>query len=397
MNTLQQHLDDFSDLRLLSKTQLVVETQQARAATLKLLNAFVRNFPKDTAWRERFPWINPPLWEFGHIAWFQEYWLLRRTSEIPNDQDELYNSAEVSRETRWTMDALEANEVQRYLSNILDRSLIQLEQADPNDHESFYFFRLTLAHELMHIESLLWMAQSLGFDPEITDAKSPLYSKLSSMPSTLGSIRIPTQTVSVAATPGFHFDNEAPGHSWVIEAFEVDASMVSHGQYAAFVDAGGYHHDQFWCPEGLAWRQAQQAIQPAFWRVSGLGIERQWFGRWEAVLPSAPMLHLSLYEAQAYCRWAKRQLPSEAQWLAGTQAGMDWGAAWEWLSESHQPFPGFKPHAYREYSEPWFGNHQLLKGGSLLADRLMHHPHYRNFFKPSRLDVTTGFRTVHPL
>jgi ergothioneine biosynthesis protein EgtB len=370
------------------------EMQQARETTLSLLEAFTQNFPKDTAWRDQFPWINPPLWEFGHIAWFQEFWLLRQTAAPNPARDELYNSAEISRESRWTMDAVEAAEVQDDLLQAADRCEQLLYSVIDDETDNFYFFRLVLAHEHMHIESLLWVAQSLGFSPEATASNLPLYARLSEIQSNSGTISIPAQQISVTATPEFHFDNEAPGQFWLVEAFDIDAAPVSHGQYAAFVDAGGYLNAGYWSDGGKRWLSRLSKPQPMFWRVTAQGVERQWFGEWAPVQASSPMLHISYFEAEAYCRWAQRQLPSEAQWLAGAQADMIWGSAWEWLSDMHLPFPGFKPHAYREYSEPWFGNHRLLKGGSLLASRLLHHPHYRNFFMPNRVDVSTGFRTV---
>ena len=108
-------------------------------------------------------------------------------------------------------------------------------------------------------------------------------------------------------------------------------------------------------------------------------------------------MHINAHEAQAYCLWAGRRLPSAAQWehAARTQPGFDWGhSVWEWTSNAFAPYPGFKPGPYHAYSQPWFGNHRELRGGAFASHRRIHHPCYRNFFQPHRTDVFAGFRTV---
>jgi len=123
----------------------------------------------------------------------------------------------------------------------------------------------------------------------------------------------------------------------------------------------------------------------------------RWFDQWLPLDPASAALHLNAFEVQAYCLWAGRRLPSAAEWehAALTQPGFLWGhSVWEWTSDAFAPYPGFAPGPYREYSQPWFGNHRELRGGAFATHARMHHPRYRNFFQPHRSDVFAGFRTV---
>jgi iron(II)-dependent oxidoreductase len=158
-----------------------------------------------------------------------------------------------------------------------------------------------------------------------------------------------------------------------------------------------------------------------------------------------PTIHVNWYEADAYCRWAGRRLPSEAEWeaaataeptpdgsmLAGRKrrypwgddapsplrANLDWraggclpvhalphgdsafgcrqmiGNVWEWTSNDFLPYPGFEPGPYKEYSAPWFGTHKVLRGGCWATRASLIRANYRNFYTPDRRDVWAGFRT----
>ena len=108
-------------------------------------------------------------------------------------------------------------------------------------------------------------------------------------------------------------------------------------------------------------------------------------------------MHMSWWEAEAWCRWAGRRLPFEVEWeVAASQAarrGFAWGNVWEWTASSFQPYPGFAPGPYTDYSQPWFGTHKVLRGGSMATRARMKSVHYRNFYLPERDDVFCGFRS----
>jgi EgtB-related family protein len=119
------------------------------------------------------------------------------------------------------------------------------------------------------------------------------------------------------------------------------------------------------------------------------------FGTWLDLVPAAPASNLTCHEAEAWCAWAGRRLPTEEEWeyCATTQPDMQWGEVWEWTASPFAPYPGFTPHPYRDYSAPWFGSRRVLRGASTATHARMRHPRYRNFFTPERNDILAGFRS----
>jgi EgtB-related family protein len=130
------------------------------------------------------------------------------------------------------------------------------------------------------------------------------------------------------------------------------------------------------------------------------GAARLRFDRWQPLDLKGPAVHLSAFEADAWCRWAGRRLPSEAEWEcaamttpSSAQPSFQWGRVWDWTASAFEPFPGFEPHPYRDYSAPWFGTRRVLRGASAATSPRMAHPKYRNFFTPERDDIFAGFRS----
>jgi ergothioneine biosynthesis protein EgtB len=203
------------------------------------------------------------------------------------------------------------------------------------------------------------------------------------------------------AGEGFSFDNEGPRHEALLRPFRVSRSLVTNGDWLAFMDDGGYRRADLWMSEGWATVQAQRWEAPAYWHeVDGawhvFGLEGL-----RAVDVAEPALHVSWFEADAYARWAGGRLPLEAEWetvapAPGT-AGAGWyGAAWQWTSSPYTPYPGFAPAAgaVGEYNGKFMVNQQVLRGSSLATPPGHARRTYRNFFPASARWAFSGVRVA---
>jgi iron(II)-dependent oxidoreductase len=231
-------------------------------------------------------------------------------------------------------------------------------------------------HEEMHAEAACYMARTLGL------AIPPR--ALRADPAQIASdcvLDVPGQVFRLGYSgPGFAFDNELGAHEVSIEPFRIDAQPVSWPRFLAFAEAGGYEQRQWWGEAGWAWLRESK---------------RRPLHEAQAHPSAGAAMHLSAFEAQAWCRWAGRRLPTEAEWecAALTVPGFSWGQVWEWTASPFQPYPGFTPHPYRDYSAPWFASRTVLRGASAATSPTLAHPRYRNFFEPHRTDVFAGFRS----
>jgi iron(II)-dependent oxidoreductase len=259
---------------------------------------------------------------------------------------------------------------------------------------------------------------------------------------------VPGGTWRLGATnaDGFIFDNEKWAHPIELNAFRIARAPVTNSDYAAFVEAGGYRAREFWSAGGWTWRERERVERPVYWQPKSDGVWT-WrrYDRTEVLAPDAPVIFVNWHEAEAWCRWAKRRLPSEAEWeaaaigepnangsrLADVKRQWPWGDAtpshqhanldfafdgpadiaacprgdsafgcrqmvgnvWEWTASDFTPFPGFSPDPYSDYSQPWFGARKVLRGGAWATSARLARPTFRNFFPPDRNDVFAGFRT----
>ncbi|HVA38787.1 MAG TPA: selenoneine synthase SenA [Candidatus Dormibacteraeota bacterium] len=413
--------------------------REARGRTMALL-ADLPDELLTVPYREN---VNPLLWEAGHVGWFQEYWIARRfLGEAPLDpaNDALYDSAKVAHADRWHLPLPGRSGTTAYLERTLERALAGLGRR-PLGAGARYFHALALFHEDMHDEALLYTRQFLAYPP-------PAFARASGAPEQregmveplLGDAEIPGGEMRLGAAPGdgFAFDNEKWGHRVTVAPFRIARSAVRAGEYRRFVEGGGYRRRELWSADGWAWRVAHGAEHPIYWRRGAHGWERRLFDRWVAVRDMEPVVHVCWHEAQAYCRWAGRRLPTEAEWEfaasmtpdgekrrypwgdqlpTSAHANLDqrrgdviragelaagespWGCrqmignVWEWTAGAFEPYPGYVTDAYAEYSRPWFGTHKVLRGGAWTTRARLIRNTWRNFYLPHRADVAAGFRT----
>jgi iron(II)-dependent oxidoreductase len=343
---------------------LIAELESARAHTRRVAD----DLRGARELGPRLAIVNPPRWEIGHIAWFQEWWCLRDACEerapiLPN-ADQLYNSATVAHDTRWELPLPSFRETIAYRDEVT-RTLIEKIRKHEADR---YFVQLAVRHEDMHAEAFHYTRQTLGYEAQ--GGPAPV--------AACADVEYRGGAFRLGSTPGegFAFDNEKWSHPLVLEPFRMSRGCVTNAEYERFVRAGG--------------------PPPRYWRNG----EVRRFDQWVPRVPEEPVMHVSWHEAQAYCAFAGRRLPTEAEWEYAALGGDEGkgslegtGQVWEWTSSDFLPYPGFVRDPYKEYSEPWFGTHKVLRGGSFATPARIARPRFRNFYTPERADIFAGFRT----
>jgi iron(II)-dependent oxidoreductase len=354
--------------------------------------------------------VNPIAWELAHLAWFAEFWILRgphhrdaqgfAQAQLPPrfaGPDATFDSARFAHARRWVERMPTRAELDVMLQGQLEACIAAIPSASDAtslQHDALVFHRLALFHEDMHAEAFCWMRAALGYSAP-ADVSMPTVSARRLLSVHAAEVRLGYG----AQDNGFAFDNECPAYSVAVPSFDIDSAPVSARDFAEFVDAGGYDNPLYWPNEAGVWRAQSTVSHPQRWRRNAHGAwELRWFDQWLPLPANAPAMHLNAFEAEAYCLWAGRRLPSAAEWehAAHTQPEFEWGhSVWEWTANAFTPYPGFVPGPYQEYSQPWFGgDHRELRGGAFATHTRMHDPRYRDFFQPHRSDVFAGFRTV---
>ncbi len=384
--------------------------------------------------------LNPFLWEITHSLWFIENWTLRELhDEEPyfSGKDETYNSVNIRHGKRWAKNLKPFEEVKEFANDLGERLKKRLDDSPSRDF--LYILTYALVHSDMHTEALSYMRQTRGLTaPPFGQNRS-----VSSENQVTGDVEIPGGEFRLGAlqTNKFAFDNEKWAHTTPIEPFEISRTATTQGQFRDFVEDGGYRTREFWSQDGWEWLQSVNRNHPIYWRRENSQWKFRRFDEWVPLEPKHPMIFVNYYESLAYCEWANRRLPTEAEWelaASGWSSGdpetkrtYPWGETppdhrranldlayggtveisafpesdspfgcrqmigncWEWTSSLFEPFPGFEPDFYLQYSQPWFGSRRVLRGGSWMTRSSLIRNGYRNFFTPDRNDIPAGFRT----
>ena len=394
--------------------------------------------------------IEPPLWEVGHVGWFQERWILHQldgAEPLLPEAAQLYDSFNIPNARRWRLRFPSREETLGYIAAVLDRCIRRLEGRQPSEEE-VYFYRLALFHEDMHGETLTHIRQTLGYVPptlsrsrvaQDTHAPEPDFEP--------HYVEVPGGTYWLGATGDipFVFDNEKWAHAVTVRPYRISATPVTNAEFLRFVEAGGYQQRGLWSDEGWNWRLEAKAERPVYWQREG---DRWLWRRFDALTPIAPyqpVIHVNWYEANAYCAWAGRRLPTEAEWeLAASgeptpdsrgisdrkrrypwgdepptpeRANLDslamgcidvralakgdsafgcrqmMGNVWEWTADTFVAYPGFELDPYDAYSAPSFGQQKVLRGGCWATRSRLVRNTFRNFYTPDRNNIFAGFRT----
>ena len=432
------------DVTVESDAILASWVRDARLRTLEL----VADLSDEQLMGPQLRIVNPLMWEIGHVTWFQEKWVLRHAGgEAPlrADGDSLYDSAAIPHDSRWDLPLPSRGDTLAYLSSVRDRILERIERGGLTERDR-YFIKLAVFHEDMHTEAFTYARQTLGYPPPVFSGVKPL--ETGPADGLTGDAEIPGGRFLLggARDEPFVFDNEKWAHPVEVRPFAIARAPVTQGEFAEFVEAKGYSRKEFWSEPGWTSREGLGAEHPVYWKPESAGRWlRRNFDHWVPLEPHRPVLHVNWWEAEAYCNWAGRRLPTELEWEVAASAApkhlerelgdakrrfpwgddstgpqhanLGWramgavdvnalpagdsafgcrqmiGNVWEWTASDFGPYPGFEVDPYREYSQPWFGTHKVLRGGAWPTQPRLLRNTWRNFYTPDRRDVWAGFRT----
>ncbi len=391
--------------------------------------------------------MSPVVWDLGHIAHFEELWLVRNLEgpvefvEMPG----LFNPFEHPRATRGALDLPGLSASLETMADVRRRVLDKLQsgegaaEAAPLLREG-YVYRMVAQHEYQHNETIL-QALQLKDDPPYRaprvlqpPAGRPVAADADGM------VRFPGGTVEIGTDDrSAAYDNERPRHAVEIAPFRIGAWAVTNAEYQRFLDAGGYARAELWTEAGWKWRQEADLTAPQFWTKK----DGEWWtrsmDREMPVDPDRPVCHVCWYEADAYARWAGARLPTEHEWegaaswdpATGSKRAYPWGDdaptafdanldqltfetaptgayprnvspigaygmigdVWEWTSSDFAGWPGYQSVPYPEYSEVFFGDeYKVLRGGSWATRPGAIRNTFRNWDYPIRRQIFSGFR-----
>jgi iron(II)-dependent oxidoreductase len=410
--------------------------EEARERTL----ALVASISDDDLVKVHSTLMSPLVWDLGHIAAFEDLWLVHRLAGEPMlrpDLAETYDAFETPRAERGELEFLGPAEARDYMAAVRARALELLDD-ESEIHE------LVLRHEQQHNETMLQTIQLARLSDYAPIGATVRARNGGPPPSGLELIEIPAGECTVGApAEGFAYDNERPQHRTDVRGYMIGRTPISNASYLRFVEGGGYERREWWSEEGWAWKEQYDITKPAGW-TADLRAEWRLSGR-EPLDPHRPVVHVSWFEADAFARAHGARLPTEIEWEkaatwdqeTGTALAFPWGNdrpvpgvhanvdqidcgpsaadahpagaspygclgmvgdVWEWTSSHFRAYPGFRAHPYKEYSEVFFGSeYKVLRGGSWATRARVATATFRNWDFPERRQIFAGLRIARDL
>ncbi len=418
----------------LTPTDAVAALDEARERTL----ALVQSVSEEDLERVHSTLMSPLVWDLGHIAAFEDLWLVHRYGGRPllhADLTDVYDAFETPRAGRGDLPFLRPAEAREYLAEVRARTLEVIEERGIGDG---FLSEMVLRHEHQHDETMLQtleLARLDDYEPPVRHAAACERPRLTG----LEFVEVPGGECTIGAPEhGFAYDNERPHHRTDVRSYRIARSPVTNATYLTFVEGGGYLRREWWSDEGWAWKEEYDITRPAGWTA---GLDAQWSLTGLTPLhPHQPVVHVSWFEADAFARAHGARLPTELEWekaatwdqerqearpfpwgnespIPGVHANVDHGGCgpasaeshplgaspygclgmigdvWEWTASDFGGYPGFAPYPYREYSQVFFGSgYKVLRGGSWATRARVVSPTFRNWDFPERRQIFAGVR-----
>jgi ergothioneine biosynthesis protein EgtB len=375
---------------------------------------------------QTMPEVSPTKWHLGHTTWFFERFCLadREAGYRPFDEQFhfLFNSYYQTvgpmqkRPQRGLLSRPTVAEIHGYRCSVDERIARLLAERD-DDRELEFLVTLGIHHEQQHQELMLTDIKHVFFMNPLKPVYREAQPASASEPVPLTYDTIDGGEYAIGAEGGeFHFDNETPRHEVPLRTFSLANRLVTNGEFEAFIAAGGYTDPALWLADGWTTVNTHSWARPLYWSEDR---EREFtLGGWQTIDANAPVTHISLYEADAFARWAGKRLPTEAEWevaagkrdIAGNflesgalhpeaarveeSGGQLYGDVWEWTASAYAPYPGFEPLAgsLGEYNGKFMCNQLVVRGGSCVTQHDHMRASYRSFFYPHDRWQFLGFR-----
>lgn len=394
--------------------------------------------------RQHSPLMSPLVWDLAHIGSQEELWLVRDVGgrkALRPDIDHLYDAFQNQRADRPALPLLSPGEARKYVAEVREKALDVLEHSSFSgrrlEHNGFAF-GMIVQHEQQHDETMLATHQ-LRVGAAALEAPPPPDAKAGRLPA---EVLVPGGPFIMGTSTEFWaLDNERPAHQRHVKSFMIDTVPVTNASYTEFIAAGGYDDPRWWSEAGWAHRVKEGLIAPRFWHRDRDGWLRTRFGVVEPIPSDEPVVHVCFHEAEAYAAWAGKRLPTEAEWekaarfdpVTGRSRRFPWGDedpsqehanigqwhlqpapvgaypagasplgvhqligdVWEWTSSGFHGYPDFEAFPYPEYSKVFFGgDYRMLRGGSFGTDASAIRGTFRNWDRPIRRQIFSGFRCV---
>ncbi len=429
-----------SNPELQTEVSLLEQFKETRSRTLEL----VKTLEKDDLVVQTAFFTSPPKWHIGHVSWIYEAimskidknyeFYSKEFSEYLNSYYQQFGVPQDKR-LRGVVSRPTTDQILQYF-DVINQRVVKFIETQVLNEEIKKLIVMGFHHECQHQELLVYDLQHLLAEQYLPIKKNEIMKPNN------------VEKKSIDIKGGFYtlgnnkkdfcYDIESPEHKVYLQDYKLDVFPITNQQYMKFMEDGGYETYKYWLSDGWERVKNNKWNSPMYWeKIDDKWHVRDFLGIRE-INPNEPVCHVSYYEADAYCKWAGKRLPTEAEWEKAACWNEDrqekttfpwgnenptqdrcnllesyhWGCSeigsypngishlgcqqmigdvWEWTASEFTGYPGFKS-GFDEYNDKWFTNQKVLRGGSFGTPKMSIRGSYRNFFRLDERWLFAGFR-----